>query len=186
MYENTYGTDNDRVIVMNKPREEDMEESSGNVYDGLFKRGSATTTPVDLSLDLIDFPTYNFAELNIMGREVAAAALDNRKNLGQMILFYDKTSRRIVDSLHDKYNVISHDDINCRDYYGQMMRSHNHVGSESRGLLTTFFNKIKSMDRRTLTIRRVVINIPTNQEEVDRLMDPPVADLMMTHTQNSA
>lgn len=168
--------------MTNETKEDAIDEHLGGVYESLFKKSAAPVSPpADFSLDLIDFPTYNFSELNIIGKDVAAAALENRNNMGQMILFFDKSDGRIVDSLYDKFNVITKDDVHCRDRNRQIMRSQdNVVGSEARGLVTLFFSKVRNMDERAIGIKRVPVRIPANQEEVDRLLDPPIADLMMT------
>ena len=180
VYENTYGTENGRVIVTYETNKDEIDEHAGGVYNSLFKKPAPASPSADFSLDLIDFPTFNFTELSIIGKNVAAAALENRNNMGQMILFFDKSNGRIVDSLHDKFNVITKDDIDCRDRNRQIIRSHAHVGSEARGLATLFFSKVRNMDKRAIGIKRVQVRIPTNQEEVDRLLDPPIAELMMT------
>ena len=174
VYEGTYGTDNNRVI---KQDEEKLFRCSS--MPPTSSSGKATTM-ADISLDLVDLPTFNVATLTALGREVAAkvssSSMKSKADMGQMILFCDKTSGRVTDCLHDEQNALTDDDMVGQ---GNGLNRFMHVGHPTSWTVREFYSKLKQLDRNITIIKRVPIEVPSSQENVNRLLDPPIAELMM-------
>lgn len=161
VYEGTYGVENNRVIK----EEEDTTD--------FFEDRNTGIAVADFSLDLVDLPTFNIAAVTSLGKEIAAkisSSFGSSTNLGQLVLFYNKITNHIIDSLHDENNVLSDDDLAGN----KIMAALGH----SKSLVREFYGKLKIIDRRIVGVKRVQVSIPSSQEEINRLLDPPIEEMM--------
>ena len=168
VYEGTYGVKNNRVI-------KEEEETSD-----FLKENTGPAVVADFSLDLVDLPTFNIAALMSLGREIATKISSSfvhgsSKNLGQLILFYNKKTNQIIDTLHDENNVLSDDDTAGKNRF-----MYSATFGLSTSLVKEFYEKLENIDRRIVGIKRVQVNIPSSQEEINRLLDPPIEKMMMS------
>ena len=172
VYEGTYGVENNRVI------KEEQETTDFFLED---KTGDIAA--VDFSLDLVDFSTFNIAAVMSLGREIAAKISssfdqESSKNFGQLIIFYNKMTNQIIDTLYDENNVLSDDDTAGNNKINTFMYSA--TSGHSVNLVKDFYGKLKNIDRRIVGVKRIQINIPSSQEEINRLLDPPIEEMMMS------
>nr|BDT63484.1 MAG: wsv139-like protein [Sesarmops intermedium nimavirus] len=165
VYEGTYGVENNRVIKEEEEATDFLEEYT-------------RTATADFSLDLVDLPTFNIAVVTSLGRKIAAKirssfAQGSSTNLGQLVLFYNKMTNQITDTLHDENNVLSDDNIAGNTTYSA-------TSGHSMNLVNEFYGKLKNIDRKIVGVKRIRVNIPSSQEEINRLLDPPIEEMMMS------
>lgn len=170
VYEGTYGVENNRVIKEEEETIDFLEEHTG-------------IAEVDFSLDLVDLPTFSIATITSLGREIAVKIdssffRGSSTNLGQLVLFYNKITNQIIDTLHDENNVLSDDDITGDNRINRFMYSA--ASRHSTNLLKEFYGKLKNIDRKIVGIKRVQVNIPSSQEEIDRLLEHPFEEMVMS------
>ena len=177
VYEGTYGADDSRVLK----EEDERDDGLALLFGGKSSSSRNAASVTDFSLDLVDLPTFSIATVTSLGREVAAKISSNfvkgEANLGQMILFFNKSSGQLTDSLHDEHNILTDDDTVG---YNNNLSRLVHVGNSSSGVAREFYGKLKNIDRRVVEIKRIPIKIPSCQEEVSGLMKPPIEELTMT------
>nr|BDT63515.1 MAG: wsv139-like protein [Pasiphaea japonica whispovirus] len=180
VYENTYGVDATRVIKLNG------EKDNGGIFR--FKKQSQQTLDVDFSLDLVDLPTYNISYLTILGKDIANNILNGKQHMGQLLLFVSKCNGQIVDWLHDEYNVVTEDDINCPTQKRTIQQIKTIAGISNfhmKNTVKVFYCKMTHLENKMkIGVKRVPVLIPTSQAEVDRLIKPPLTEMMSLPTEN--
>ncbi len=207
VYENAYGAQNGRVIKEKTGYEdcyddEDDEDycsgeedcttssllkatslaniNSKNFLDfGRGKKSSSSSPTCDYTLDMVDLPTYNVSDLVMLGRQIATTMLKGQKNMGQMILFINTTNQQIIDVLHDGFNVIREEDTMHSRMQNKKHIYENFYCRDEKKVISEFFSRKYKHEKIKARIERVPIIIPSSQEEVDWLTEPPIEDMMM-------
>nr|BDT62700.1 MAG: wsv139-like protein [Metapenaeus ensis nimavirus]GBG35452.1 wsv139-like protein [Metapenaeus ensis nimavirus] len=175
VYANTYGAESTRVIK--EAEEKHQDGPLEKFFEGVGENNARAI--VDITFDMVDLPTFSVAAAMTLGKDVASKMMyspgrDN-KNMGQMVIFYLKKDNSIVDTLHDKNNVLTEADIT-----GMSDTINLSASMTDLKFFDEFRAMLKRVDADSIGIKRVPITIPHSLMEVERLVDPPLRKLMMT------
>lgn len=131
--------------------------------------------PPAYTLDMVDLPTFNFPLISVLGREIAASINSScvKGNMGQMIVFHDRNTGHILDTMHDANNVLTDDDMAATSMLRRIMTS-------SCSLVREFYKKVKHYDNKVAAVKRVPVEIPSSLDDVNRLLNHCIGDHMMT------
>lgn len=129
------------------------------------------------SLDMVDYPTYSMSLLAVLSRDMASRILTfqskNVANLGQMIVFYRRSSGHILRTVYDEYNALQDDDMNVLNVQhgnavdAAMLRASMTSCSSA---VREFYNTVKAYDGALVAVKRVSVNIPQSLDSVNEIV----------------
>nr|BDT63063.1 MAG: wsv139-like protein [Trachysalambria curvirostris nimavirus] len=179
VYAGIYGTESTRVY-----REAENEEVQDETLTRYLSDRSSVSSPADIALDLVDLPTFSMASAISLGREVASTITSPVKrdttNMGQMIVFYNESDNCIIDTMYDEDNILTDTDMDQGTPNEELKRNVFLLPGNLK-FLNEYQSKLrKKLGRKSVRAMRVPITIPSSQIEVERLLNPPLREMMMT------
>ena len=137
------------------------------------------------SLDMMDLPTYSVALISMLGKEIAGRISTSfgrdGAHLGQMIVFYERVTGNVLETLYDEQAILQDDDMKAINFASNAASSdaailRNAMTTSSTTLATTreYYQMVKQYGKNAASItavKRVPVLIPNSLDAVNELVD---------------